>query len=212
LMACLLPTAEHSYPKPSISLRSSEGVSLGGSVGVWCKGQHQGMRFVLNKEGRHFPPLDSDGLEVVFSISNVRREDGGNYNCSYHRRSEPFNMSYPSDPLELVVRGEGPASASSFPTPGPARPSHANRTIRSWLRPDPAEGTPGWGRGSESLGSSSARGEQQPLETPGREAPLTLPLVCRNRKSLFNPVIPSRAAQRGGASGAAAAGQPETLS
>ncbi|XP_039366219.1 leukocyte immunoglobulin-like receptor subfamily B member 3 [Mauremys reevesii] len=96
--------AEPSYPKPSISLSPSGGVSLGGAVTVRCRGQHQGVRFVLNKERRHFPPVDSDGLEVVFPISDVSREDGGSYSCSYHSRSEPFAVSYPSDPVELVVR------------------------------------------------------------------------------------------------------------
>uniref|UniRef100_A0A452GMA3 Ig-like domain-containing protein n=1 Tax=Gopherus agassizii TaxID=38772 RepID=A0A452GMA3_9SAUR len=74
---------------------------------VWCRGQHQGMRFMLNKEGRHVRTVDSDGSEVVFYISNMSREDGGNYSCSYHSRSEPFAVSYPSDPMELVVTGEG---------------------------------------------------------------------------------------------------------
>uniref|UniRef100_A0A8C3HS55 Ig-like domain-containing protein n=1 Tax=Chrysemys picta bellii TaxID=8478 RepID=A0A8C3HS55_CHRPI len=99
------------YPKPSIALSPSRGVSLGGAVSVWCRGQHWGMRFVLNKDGRHFQTVDSDRFEAVFPISTVRREDGGNYSCSYHSRSEPFTMSYPSDPVELVVRGEGPGSA-----------------------------------------------------------------------------------------------------
>ncbi|XP_026518853.1 leukocyte immunoglobulin-like receptor subfamily A member 2, partial [Terrapene carolina triunguis] len=35
---------------------------------------------------------------------NVSREHGGSYSCSYHSRSEPFAVSYPSDPVELVVR------------------------------------------------------------------------------------------------------------
>uniref|UniRef100_A0A674J4N4 Ig-like domain-containing protein n=1 Tax=Terrapene triunguis TaxID=2587831 RepID=A0A674J4N4_9SAUR len=66
-----------SYPKPSISLSPSGGVSLGGAVTIWCRGQRLGVRFVLNKERRHFPPVDSDGFEAVFPISNVRREHGG---------------------------------------------------------------------------------------------------------------------------------------
>uniref|UniRef100_A0A8C3HUH9 Immunoglobulin domain-containing protein n=1 Tax=Chrysemys picta bellii TaxID=8478 RepID=A0A8C3HUH9_CHRPI len=111
------------YPKPNITLRPSGGVSLGGAMTVQCRGQHQGVQFVLNKERRHFPPVDSDRFEVVFPISNVRREHGGSYSCSYHSRSEPFAVSYPSDPMELVVRGEGPGSASPFPAPPPARPS-----------------------------------------------------------------------------------------
>ncbi|XP_029769887.1 leukocyte immunoglobulin-like receptor subfamily A member 6 [Terrapene carolina triunguis] len=99
---------EPSYPKPSISLRPSGGVSLGGAVTVRCQGQRRGVRFVLNKERRHFPPVDSDGFEAEFPISNVRREDGGSYSCSYHSRSEPFAVSYPSDPVELVVRAAPP--------------------------------------------------------------------------------------------------------
>uniref|UniRef100_A0A8C4WPL4 Ig-like domain-containing protein n=1 Tax=Gopherus evgoodei TaxID=1825980 RepID=A0A8C4WPL4_9SAUR len=131
LTACLLPAAEPSYPKPSISGIPSKGVSLGESVSIWCKGQHRGVRFVLNKDGRHFPPVDSDGFGAVFAISNVSREDGGSYSCSYHSRSEPFAVSYPSNPVELVVRGEGLGSASPFPAQPPARPSRgADVTIR----------------------------------------------------------------------------------
>ncbi|XP_034648805.1 immunoglobulin superfamily member 1-like isoform X2 [Trachemys scripta elegans] len=89
---------EPSYPKPNIS------VSQGGAVVVRCWGQHQDVRFVLNKEGRHFPPVDSDGFEAVFSSSNVHRDLGGRYSCSYHSRSEPFAVSYPSNQVELVLR------------------------------------------------------------------------------------------------------------
>ncbi|XP_065427966.1 leukocyte immunoglobulin-like receptor subfamily B member 3 [Chrysemys picta bellii] len=96
--------AELSYPKPSISLRPSGGVSLWGAVTIRCRGQHRGVRFVLNKERRHFQTVDSDGFEAVFPISYVSREHGGSYSCSYHSRSEPFAVSYPSDPVELVVR------------------------------------------------------------------------------------------------------------
>uniref|UniRef100_A0A452GKV1 Ig-like domain-containing protein n=1 Tax=Gopherus agassizii TaxID=38772 RepID=A0A452GKV1_9SAUR len=142
-----------SYPKPSISLLSpSGGVSLGGAVSVRCWGKLRGVRFVLNKQRRHFPPVDSDGSEVVFRISNVSWEDGGNYSCSYHSRSEPFAVSYPSDPVELVVRGEGPGSASLFPAPPPARPSWgfgANGTLRARLCPEfvintESQTTPTW--------------------------------------------------------------------
>ncbi|XP_065426983.1 immunoglobulin superfamily member 1-like isoform X2 [Chrysemys picta bellii] len=96
---------EPSYPKPSIYLSSCGRVSLGGAVSVWCRGQRLGVRFVLNKDGHHFPPVDSDDNEAVFAIRNVRWEHGGSYSCSYHSRSEPFAVSYPSNPVELVVRG-----------------------------------------------------------------------------------------------------------
>ncbi|XP_030400864.1 immunoglobulin superfamily member 1-like [Gopherus evgoodei] len=121
--------AEPSYPKPSISLSPSGGVSLGRAVSVRCWGQHPGVRFVLNKEGRHFPPVDSDGSGAEFLISHMSREDGRSYSCSYHSRSEPFAVSDPSDPVELVVRGGTDATqpgAAPAPThPGSVRPAAA---------------------------------------------------------------------------------------
>uniref|UniRef100_A0A8C4W2S1 Ig-like domain-containing protein n=1 Tax=Gopherus evgoodei TaxID=1825980 RepID=A0A8C4W2S1_9SAUR len=271
-----ITVGEPSYPKPSISASPGKEVSLGTAVSIRCRGQHPGVRFVLNKEGRHFPPVDSDGLEAEFSTSNVHRDLGGSYTCSYHSRSEPFAVSYPSDPMDLprpsislsptavtapgadltircqgqrrdvrfflhkavdlnpqqhmdrtgaaaefriptvgrqhggsyscsyrprsepfissqpsdtvqlVVAGEGPSSVS----PLPAATSEVQHLMRCCYS-DPAEGMPGWEAGTESLGDSPARGEQQPLETRGREATLTLPFVHRNRESLFNPLIPS---------------------
>nr|XP_042703811.1 leukocyte immunoglobulin-like receptor subfamily B member 1 [Chrysemys picta bellii] len=120
-----LVVAERSYPKPNIYLRPGGGVSLGGAVTVWCRGQHRGVRFVLNKEGRHFPSVDSDGFEVVFPISNVSREDGGSYSCSYHSGSEPFAVSYPSNPVKVLVRGGtdlGHPGAAPAPTHPPGSP------------------------------------------------------------------------------------------
>ncbi|XP_044844261.1 immunoglobulin superfamily member 1-like [Mauremys mutica] len=122
--------AEPSYPKPSISLSPSWGVSLGGAVAIRCWGQRRGVRFVLNKEGRHFPSVDSDGFEAVFLISIVSREDGGSYSCSYHSRSEPFAVSYPSDPVELVVRDRSlPRPSISLSPTGVTAPG-ADATIR----------------------------------------------------------------------------------
>uniref|UniRef100_A0A8C4W1B5 Ig-like domain-containing protein n=1 Tax=Gopherus evgoodei TaxID=1825980 RepID=A0A8C4W1B5_9SAUR len=118
--------------------RSSRGL-------VRCWGKLRGVRFVLNKQRRHFPPVDSDGSEVVFRISNVSREHGGNYSCSYHSRSEPFAVSYPSDPMELVVRGEGPGSASLFPAPPPARPSWGFALTTQRGRPAGEWGQSHWG-------------------------------------------------------------------
>ncbi|CAM5130996.1 unnamed protein product [Natator depressus] len=112
-----LVVAEPSYPKPSISLSPSGGVSLGGAVSVWCRGQHRDMRFVLNKEGRHFQTVDPKGFEAVFPISNVSWEDGGSYSCSYHSRSKPSAASSPSDPVELVVRACLLCADPSLPRP-----------------------------------------------------------------------------------------------
>ncbi|XP_039365866.1 basement membrane-specific heparan sulfate proteoglycan core protein-like isoform X4 [Mauremys reevesii] len=126
-----LVVAEPSYPKPNITVQSSSwGVSLGGVVTIWCRGQRQGVRFVLNKEGRHFPPVDSVGLVAEFPISNVSREDGGSYSCSYHSRSEPFAVSYPSDPVELVVRDPSLPRLNISLSPTGVIAPEANVTIR----------------------------------------------------------------------------------
>ncbi|CAM4703808.1 unnamed protein product [Caretta caretta] len=121
---------EPSYPKPSISLSPSGGVSLGGAVSVWCWGQRQGVRFVLNKEGRRFPAVDSSGSGAVFFISNVSREHGGRYSCSYHSRSGSSAASSPSDPVELAVReGSYPKPSISLSSGG-VIPVGGNVTIR----------------------------------------------------------------------------------
>uniref|UniRef100_A0A8C3HT18 Immunoglobulin domain-containing protein n=1 Tax=Chrysemys picta bellii TaxID=8478 RepID=A0A8C3HT18_CHRPI len=119
-----------SYPKPNITLSPSGAVSLRGAIIVQCRGQRRGMRFVLNKERRHFPFVDSKGFEAVFTSSNVRREDGGSYSCFYHSRSEPFTVSYPSDPVELVVRGEGLPSPSISLSPTGVTALGADVTIQ----------------------------------------------------------------------------------
>ncbi|XP_065276943.1 immunoglobulin superfamily member 1-like [Emys orbicularis] len=125
-----LLVAELSYPKPNISLSPSGGVSLGGAVTVWCRGQRRGMRFMLNKERSHFPPVDSNGFQAVFRIKNVSREDGGNYSCSYHRGSEPLAVSYPSDPMELVVRDPNLPRPSISLSPTGVTAPEADATIR----------------------------------------------------------------------------------
>ncbi|XP_075771202.1 uncharacterized protein LOC112545992 [Pelodiscus sinensis] len=98
-----LVVAEPSDPKPSISLSSSGWVTLGGAVSIWCWGQRLGRRFVLKTAGGQFLHKDPDGFVVEFPLSSLRREQGGSYSCSYHSRSEPFTVSYPSDPVELVL-------------------------------------------------------------------------------------------------------------
>ncbi|XP_053865523.1 immunoglobulin superfamily member 1-like [Malaclemys terrapin pileata] len=121
---------EPNYTKPTISMTPSKEVPLGRSVSVWCQGQGQGVKIVLNKDGRYFSPVDSDGSKVVFSVSNVSREEGGSYSCSYYSKLEPFAVSYPSDPVELVVRDPNlPRPSISLSPTGVTAPG-ADVTIR----------------------------------------------------------------------------------
>uniref|UniRef100_A0A674J7T6 Ig-like domain-containing protein n=1 Tax=Terrapene triunguis TaxID=2587831 RepID=A0A674J7T6_9SAUR len=125
LTTCLLLTAEPSYPKPSISLRPSGRVALGGAVTVRCRGRYQNMKFLLYKDGNPnaLQDMEPAGDLAEFPIRNVSWRDAGSYSCYYHHKWYPFIWSRPSDPVELVVAGELPGSVSPLPAPHPAGPS-----------------------------------------------------------------------------------------
>ncbi|XP_059583635.1 immunoglobulin superfamily member 1 [Alligator mississippiensis] len=107
-----LVVGEPSHPKPSISLSPSSEVSPGIPVTIQCRGPQQGMRFALIRVGSSFPPQDAFGFQAQFVIPSVSTEHSGSYSCYYHSKSDPFTVSESSDPVELVVRGEGHNSAS----------------------------------------------------------------------------------------------------
>uniref|UniRef100_A0A674K4I6 Ig-like domain-containing protein n=1 Tax=Terrapene triunguis TaxID=2587831 RepID=A0A674K4I6_9SAUR len=114
LTACLLLTAELSSPKPSISLRPRGGVALVGTVTIRCKCRCQKATFLMYKLGN--PDVRrwavTAGNVAEFPIRNVSRRDTGSYSCQYGIKSDPPVWSHPSDPVELMVAGEGPGSVS----------------------------------------------------------------------------------------------------
>uniref|UniRef100_A0A8C3FEB8 Ig-like domain-containing protein n=1 Tax=Chrysemys picta bellii TaxID=8478 RepID=A0A8C3FEB8_CHRPI len=135
-----LVVAGEGLPRPSISLSPTGVTAPGADVTIRCQGQHRDVRFFLHKAGdlnpqRHMDPA-GDGAE--FRIPTVGRQHGGNYSCSYQNRSEPFISSEPSDPVQLVVAGEG---------------------ICPWLRPAGEAGA-GWVSGSGSHSLSPLRRSQ----------------------------------------------------
>uniref|UniRef100_A0A8C3SI24 Immunoglobulin-like beta-sandwich domain-containing protein n=1 Tax=Chelydra serpentina TaxID=8475 RepID=A0A8C3SI24_CHESE len=140
------------------------GVALGGAVTIRCRGRHQNMRFLPYKVGNLNVLQDAApaGDVAEFPIRNVSRGDAGSYSCRYSTKSNPPVWSEPSDPVELVVAGEGPGSASSLPAPLPAGPS-GDLVLVGHSEPGsvlgPAEGTPGRGVGTGVTGGSPARGE-----------------------------------------------------
>ncbi|XP_039374121.1 platelet glycoprotein VI-like [Mauremys reevesii] len=117
--------SELRYPKPSISLRPSRGVALGGAVTVWCRGRHQNMRFLLYKFGNPnvLQDVELAGNVAEFPICNVSRRDAGSYRCCYCSKSDPPVWSEPSDPMELVIaEGTDPARPQE-PHPPPTEPA-----------------------------------------------------------------------------------------
>uniref|UniRef100_A0A8C4W0A9 Ig-like domain-containing protein n=1 Tax=Gopherus evgoodei TaxID=1825980 RepID=A0A8C4W0A9_9SAUR len=117
------------YPKPSISVSPSGVIPVGGNVTIRCRHQHQNMRFQLYKagDGNYLSYTDPAGSEAEFPITSARREHGGSYTCRYIYRSGGTVYSEPSDPVQIIVAGEGP-SISLSPTGVVA--SGADVTIR----------------------------------------------------------------------------------
>uniref|UniRef100_A0A452GS84 Uncharacterized protein n=1 Tax=Gopherus agassizii TaxID=38772 RepID=A0A452GS84_9SAUR len=112
-----LVVGSEGLPRPNISLSPTAVTAPGADVTIRCQGLHRDVRFFLHKAGDLNPQqhMDRAGARAEFRIPTVGRQHGGNYSCSYRPRSEPFVSSQPSDPVQLVVAGEGPGSVSLLP-------------------------------------------------------------------------------------------------
>uniref|UniRef100_A0A8C3HJ92 Immunoglobulin domain-containing protein n=1 Tax=Chrysemys picta bellii TaxID=8478 RepID=A0A8C3HJ92_CHRPI len=124
---------------PSLAPRGR--VTLWGAVTIRCECRCAGTRVLLSKAGdpNAQRSMDSVGDVVEFPIRNVSRGDVGSYSCRYRTKWDPPVWSEPSDPVELIVTGEGPRSSSPFPAPHPAGLSahvDSDGTLRARLCPE----------------------------------------------------------------------------
>jgi len=94
-------------PRPSLSLHSSQGVSLGDTVTLRCHLPQLAAWVWLYQEGgrTHNKYKDKELDAVEFSFGNTSWKHAGTYRCQYHV-SEPLGTSEKSDPVELVLTGE----------------------------------------------------------------------------------------------------------
>ncbi|ELK28101.1 PREDICTED: leukocyte immunoglobulin-like receptor subfamily A member 6 isoform X1 [Myotis davidii] len=106
--------AGHLPDRPSLSVQPGPWVASGENVTLLCQSHSPRDTFLLSKEGTANPllRLRSENrarlYQAEFSMSPVTSAHGGTYRCYSSNSSSPFLLSPPSDPLKLLVSGEGP--------------------------------------------------------------------------------------------------------
>uniref|UniRef100_F6VWN7 Leukocyte immunoglobulin like receptor B3 n=1 Tax=Macaca mulatta TaxID=9544 RepID=F6VWN7_MACMU len=102
------------YDTVSLSVQPGPTVASGENVTLLCQSWGQFHTFLLTKEGAAHPPLRlrskyrAHKYQAEFPMGPVTSAHGGTYRCYGSHSYSPHLLSLPSDPLELVVSGEGP--------------------------------------------------------------------------------------------------------
>uniref|UniRef100_A0A674JTW5 Ig-like domain-containing protein n=1 Tax=Terrapene triunguis TaxID=2587831 RepID=A0A674JTW5_9SAUR len=162
-----------SYPKPSISVSPGGVIPMGGNVIIRCRHQRLGLRFHLYKagDGNYLTYTDPAGSEAEFPLTSVRWEHGGSYTCRYTYRAGGVAYSEPSDPVQIIVAGEGPIPASRLQAPHPAGPLGASASPRPSREDTQAEMGE---EGDRVTGGSPAGGSSSPCRLRGaRDQPVS---------------------------------------
>ncbi|NP_001385011.1 immunoglobulin-like receptor CHIR-B6 isoform X1 [Gallus gallus] len=100
-------------PRPSLSLHSSQGVSLGDTVTLRCHLPRPAAWVELYWEGkwRSKKEMDQEQDVAEFSLTGIKQEDAVRYQCQY-QGLEPAGTSQKSDPVKLLVTDH------RYPPPG----------------------------------------------------------------------------------------------
>ncbi|XP_045689730.1 leukocyte immunoglobulin-like receptor subfamily A member 6 isoform X1 [Phyllostomus hastatus] len=99
------------YRKPSLSAQPGPSVSWGANVTLQCGSEERADTFHLHREGSLHPPQQlhlhntAAPSQAYFTINHVTSSHHGTYRCYSSHSSSPFQLSQPSDPLELLVSG-----------------------------------------------------------------------------------------------------------
>ncbi|XP_072824492.1 leukocyte immunoglobulin-like receptor subfamily A member 6 isoform X2 [Vicugna pacos] len=96
---------------PSFSAQPGPMAASGENVTLLCQSWSPMDTFLLSKEGAARPPLRlrskyrGQQYQAEFPLSSVTSAHGGTYRCYSSLSSDPYLLSQPSDPLELLVSG-----------------------------------------------------------------------------------------------------------
>ncbi|KAM5298015.1 leukocyte immunoglobulin-like receptor subfamily B member 3 isoform 1-T1 [Glossophaga mutica] len=99
--------------KPSLSAQPGPSVPWGAIVTLQCGSEVRADTFHLHREGSLDPPQQlrlqdmAAPRQANFTIRPVTSVHHGTYRCYSSHSSSPFQLSQPSDPLELLVSGQG---------------------------------------------------------------------------------------------------------
>ncbi|KAL8176775.1 UNVERIFIED_CONTAM: hypothetical protein K2H54_038558 [Gekko kuhli] len=93
------------FPKPSISVSSSDMVILRGNVNIHCRNEKVAQaEFALLREGRVILFRTAELHEVIFSLASVKKSDSGIHWCKYQIRNDSADRWSPdSDPVRINV-------------------------------------------------------------------------------------------------------------
>uniref|UniRef100_A0A0D9S5K4 Immunoglobulin domain-containing protein n=1 Tax=Chlorocebus sabaeus TaxID=60711 RepID=A0A0D9S5K4_CHLSB len=101
------------YVTVSLSVLPGPMVASGENVTLLCQSWWELHTFLLTKEGAAHPPPRlrskhrAPKYQAEFPMGPVTSAHKGTYRCYGSHSSNPYLLSLPSDPLELVVSGEG---------------------------------------------------------------------------------------------------------
>ncbi|XP_021238898.1 leukocyte immunoglobulin-like receptor subfamily B member 5 isoform X2 [Numida meleagris] len=142
--------AQH-LPRPSLWLHPSQGVSVGDNVTLRCHLPWPVAWVWLYQEGgwTYSKSKDKQQDAAEFSFISTSREHAGTYRCQY-REPESAKISEQSDPVQLVVTGEGTGDSGwlwglpAGPCPSAVPSAHADHSFPPpdiSLRPEERVGT-----------------------------------------------------------------------
>ncbi|XP_073880755.1 leukocyte immunoglobulin-like receptor subfamily B member 1 isoform X19 [Macaca fascicularis] len=109
------------HARPSLSVQPGPTVASGENVTLLCQSQGWMDTFFLTKEGAADAPLHlkskrpSHIYQAEFPMGPVTSAHAGTYRCYGSFSSNPYLLTHPSEPLELVVSA-GPEDQSLNPT------------------------------------------------------------------------------------------------